>query len=324
MCERCGYYGSLGARYCPVCGSPIPRRERNSDLKNIVLVMGCAVSVLVIIGLLFEIIVGLGKAGFVIDNLNGYTDHLFIIIPSILDLFTVSGDMLIVYYILLLAAVTVSILTLVYVTAGRYGSKKDIADTPLYEMAVLFGALYFVQIVMIIFLNAIGVDTDTPGDRPVWQWMFELLQASVWEEVITRFLYLGLPVTIVYYMMRKEGRSPRWLLGGFGIDKVSLIFIVFSAFMFGAGHLSGWGVWKFAPTFLFGLITGYLYCKYGIYVTICFHFLTDYAQAGMWLTGSDSFVLTSLALITIAFLSIPFVWVYLKRGYRCLEDQLNN
>ena len=334
MCDRCGYYASMGAHFCPVCGEPCdpsafqPQpapRSGNSDLMKIIIALGCIISALVLIGLIFELFVGIDKAGYVIENLQGYSDTLFLIVPFFVNLFTLTGDALVAFYVILLAAVTVSVLAICFVTFKRYGESNDISDTPLYEMAVLFAALFAVEFAMILILNALGIETDSPGERPVWEWMFDLLQASVWEEVITRFLYLGLPATVIYYIIKKEGRSPKWLLGGFGIDKVSIVFIFFSAFMFGAGHLNSWGLWKFIPTFLFGLIAGYLYCKYGIYATICMHFLTDYMQADSWLLGTgSSTLLTGLALFAIGLLGIPFIWVYLKRGALCLSGQLSS
>ena len=332
MCDRCYYYASMGAHYCPVCGEPCesvtvqqrsPDSDR-SDLMKIITGIGCIIGALVLIGLIFELFVGIDKAGYVIENLSGYSDTLFLIVPAFVNLFTLSGDALVAFYIILLVAVAASIFAICLFTVKRYGETNDISDTPLYEMAVLFAALFAIEFAMIIVFKAFGIETDTPGERPVWEWMFSLLQASVWEEVITRFLYLGLPVTVIYYIMKKEGRSPKWLLGGFGMDKISLIFIFFSAFMFGAGHLNSWGLWKFFPTFLFGLIAGYLYCKYGIYATICMHFLTDYMQAESWILGSGSSILTGLALLAIGLLGIPFIWVYLKRGAECLGDQLSS
>ncbi len=322
-CDQCEHYSNLGFNFCPDCGSPITSRKKSNDILTAITVIGCIVTVVLSFVLVFELFVGWIESGYVLDNLKGFHYPLFLIIPTIWDFADLSGIPLSVYYILLLIAVTVCVAFLFFRSYGRRKEGKEISDTPIYEMAVMFGALYAFEVVFVIILNMIGIETDTPSERPTWEWLFELLNASVWEELITRVLYLGIPVAVISLLMKKEGASIKWIGGGFGLGPIPLLFIFFSAFMFGAGHLNGWGAWKFVTTFVFGLIAGYLFCKYGLYVTICFHFLTDYLQAEKWLTG-DIMPLTTMAIIIVFFLSIPFIWVYLKRGFLYVRDQLSS
>lgn len=312
----------MGYRFCPYCGCPIEGRK--NDYVKVITVIGCIITAILSLILIFELIVGLVNIGYVFDNLSGFSYPLFLVVPVIVDLCNLSGIPLYVYYVLLLIAATSSVLILFLRSYKDMKEEKDVSETPIYETAVLFGSLYVIEFAFILIVQALGVEIDTPAERPNWEWMFELLNASVWEELITRVLYLGVPVTVISLVMKKEGASAKWMVGGFGIDRISLIFILFSATMFAAGHLNGWGTWKLFPTFLFGLIAGYLFCRYGLYATICFHFMTDYLQAEKWVLGTDTVLITGMALLIVCLMSIPFVWVYLKKGCLYLRDQLRS
>ena len=112
----------------------------------------------------------------------------------------------------------------------------------------------------------------------------------------------------------KEGKSSwKYLFGGFGFNKKAIVLIFFSAFIFGAGHLQNWGWWKFFPTFVFGLIAGYLFCKYGVYATILLHFLTDYMSAESWFFGTSNATLTALSFFVLSVACIPYTYIYVKK-----------
>ena len=65
------------------------------------------------------------------------------------------------------------------------------------------------------------------------------------------------------------------------------------------------------PTFLFGLITAYLFIKYGLYATVSIHFLTDFMLSESWMTGNDLSVTLSLLFMLASLLAlgaIPFYY----------------
>lgn len=314
-CERCEEFREKKYRFCPVCGESL-EKPKTALLDVLAMIIVAALSVIII----FELFTGVIKAGYVLENLDGFTNTLFLILPMIVDLFTIEGVPLKIYFILLLIAVAVSVFLLFRKSVGPK-ERKDLKKTPLYEMMILFAALYFIEFVFTLILTAMGVDIGGLPERPTWEWMFDLLQASVWEELITRVLFLGLPIAVIYLITKKEG-AWKCIFGGFGISRLSLIFIVFSAFMFGAGHLTNWESWKFFTTFLFGIIAGYLFCKYGLYATISMHFLTDFIQAEGWLLGSGT-VVTSVILFLLSLCAIPFIAIYAKKMIDYLKQEFS-
>ncbi|MBP5734261.1 MAG: CPBP family intramembrane metalloprotease, partial [Candidatus Methanomethylophilaceae archaeon] len=127
-------------------------------------------------------------------------------------------------------------------------------------------------------------------------------------------LLIGHPVVLIALFYYTEGKSSwKYLFGGFGFSRKALILIVFSAFIFGAGHLTNWGWWKFFPTFVFGLIAGYLFCKYGVYATIMLHFLTDYMSAESWFFGTSNATLTALSFFMLSVACIPYTYIYVRK-----------
>lgn len=150
-------------------------------------------------------------------------------------------------------------------------------------------------------------DTPTPGldilssENPIWLRMFTLAEASVWEEVSGRIILIGIPLAIVGFIRTKRISSIRQVFGGgnnFGGLEVFLI--VLSGSLFGIAHL-GWGPWKVLPTFIHGLLFGYLFIKVGLHATIVMHFFFDYTAFLPELTGVGNwtyffFFLTMLAL----------------------------
>jgi len=305
------------------CGEPLFPQKKVS--KSPVFIFGIVITLIVSALLLFELYVGIIKSGWVFSYLPDYHTEIFFIVPALVSVFRVTGAALQLYYVLLLTAVIICLVYLFYKAIGPTrklikGDKEAIENTALFEMAVLFSALYLFEVILTLVLKACGVNINALPERETWQWMFDLLEASVWEEIITRVLYLGVPMMIVYAITKKN-ELPLWRypFGGFKMNTTALVFIIFSAVMFGAGHLTNWGLWKFIPTFIFGLIAGYLFVKYGIYATIAMHFLTDYLSAEAWLTG-DNIIITAFLLIIVMILAIPYLLIYLKRGIVFLEN----
>lgn len=327
VCDYCDLSRKEGDRFCIYCGEPL--FPQNKALESPVFIFGIIITLIVSALLLFELYVGIVKSEWVLSYLPGYHTEIFFIVPAIISVFRISGSALQLYYVLLLIGVTASLIYLFYKAIGPTrkligGDRDAMKDTALFEMATLFSALYLFELILTSVLKACGVNMTSLPERETWQWMFDLLEASVWEEIITRVLYLGVPVMIVYAITKKN-ELPLWryLFGGFGMNTTALVFVVFSAAMFGAGHLTNWGLWKFIPTFAFGLIAGYLFVKYGVYATIAMHFLTDYLSAEAWLTG-DSMVITALLLLVLMVLAIPYLLIYFKKGIVFLGNTMKN
>ncbi|MGA1822662.1 MAG: CPBP family intramembrane glutamic endopeptidase [Thermoplasmatota archaeon] len=169
----------------------------------------------------------------------------------------------------------------------------------------IFMAIIFISLAVRLLFNLMDQSTPAPESLstsyPIWSRMMGLATASVWEELIVRVLMIGLPLFLMKSI--KTGRSAgtggsassgRWqfkeLLGGrnvFGTPEVVLILM--SSALFGMAHL-GWGPWKVVPTFISGLLFGYLYVKVGLHASIVVHFLIDYTSFLNEITGSGVWI----------------------------------
>lgn len=316
-CDRCEECFRSGDGFCRYCGAPLKR----FGIEKIIFLAGCIIAVLLAVVLIIEIAALFAGIPNVWSNLPDYRYQFFIIVPVIVTLFTASGTALQAVYLMLIAAVAVSVFILIKKSIKPIVEKdtEKFKETPFFKMVTLFAALYFLEFAFTLILQICGVQLDTLPERPTWQWMFDLLNASVWEELITRVLFLGLPLFVIGLAMKKK-QLWKCLLGGCGMSRTALVFIIFSAFIFGAGHLNNWGSWKFFTTFAFGLIAGYLFCRCGLYATISMHFLTDYIQAEGWLCNGFM-VFTTIALIMVMLLGIPYAYKYIRDGIGYLKEE---
>jgi hypothetical protein len=181
-------------------------------------------------------------------------------------------------------------------------------------IAQCFFALWFLNIIVVLFLLFFGSDatTNTPvaGEEvATWEIFFALANASVAEEIFTRILYIGLPLLFVDYVIRKKPKKiyQYFLGGGFEMDKVTVTLIVFSSLTFGFAHYPSWGLWKVFPTTAAGLALGYLFAKKGIHTSIILHFLTNYMGIITILFEDNLPVLFALASILGIMM---FVWFF--------------
>ena len=324
FCDMCERSRMMGYTYCTRCGRKLKNDE--NILLTIGFYVGCVTAMVLTCLVLFEYAVAIWGIPQVLPKIGDAGSTLILVIPKIINIISFNGVLSQIYYILLFIAVSVCLALYLYKAYGPVmelaeGNNEPIKSTALFEVPVLFAVLFFWEYIYAFILTLMGVDMGKLPEMDTWKWLYELLEASVWEEVITRILLIGLPTVIIALAWKHEGRTSwKYLFGGFGFSKVSLVLIVFSAFIFGAGHLENWGSWKFFTTFAFGLIAGYLFCRYGVYATIIMHFMTDYMSAEEWLLGSSAPIMTTLLIMLISFACVPYTYIYLKKGVLGIRD----
>ena len=152
--------------------------------------------------LLFEYIVALWGIPQVLPNLPDYGSSLILVVPYIVEIVSFNGILSQIYYILLILAITATVGIFLYKAVEplkklKDGDDKTIRNTAFYEVTVLFCVLYIWELIFVMILRAAGVEIEGLPDRDTWKWMYELLEASVWEEVITRLLFIGLPMMLI-------------------------------------------------------------------------------------------------------------------------------
>lgn len=210
--------------------------------------------------------------------------------PFLFTLFTIPGGLPVVAYFFLIAfAIIGSSIPLLIPSIKAF--KKRIEDRRLEEItegedgfhltAMGYTSIIFLSIAVVVMFRIVEQPTPVPGilssSTPVHFRMLMLAEASVWEEIASRVLYVGVPLAIYNAFKGRKGMLGG-LFGGTGrIGRSEIVLILLSASLFGIAH-AGWGPWKVLPTFLSGLIFGYLFVKVGLHASIIVHFLIDYAS----------------------------------------------
>ncbi len=329
ICPGCDEYRNAGYRFCAICGRPVghvhnvPARQPSGNGIRVSFIL---VSISVLLGifvLLYEAYTGTVKVPYLMDALDGYRYTLFILTPKVTGILTIGDTAVKVLYIVELGIVLICLAYLFYSAFDRYletGRHESLRETGLYEALCLNGMLFIFQIVYIMFCISMGAEIDTIGFDNTADAMFSLMNASVYEEFLCRICLLGLPIAIVARLLGdRDVPVYRYLIGGFGFRRWMWAFVLLSATFFALGHLGGWGMWKIVPTFLFGMMTAYLFIKYGVYATISIHFLTDFLQSELWLTGSDVSVTLTMMIFLSSVLALSAVPYYFGKVRRILS-----
>jgi hypothetical protein len=303
QCPACGASLDDEALFCPHCGHNVagplnPQRfyypayqppNAEQSLKNVGGGIG-SFAVLTLLALLTINIVILIWSIAVIAPIAANPAHgntLFIIIPwvnPLLDLFPVNGVGFLVYHILLVVAITASFVWLISRSFRKFIEElsfrpQNQGHSPLHIMGTIFFAVLAFDFIWALLVETVGATPITPpfGTSELWQLLDGFASASVWEGLVSRVLWIGVPLLIIDVVTSKMAKPWHYLLGGsFSLGKKELFFLLFSSALFAWGHIVYWDSFKLLPTFIAGIAFGYLFLKVGLYACIILHFSFDY------------------------------------------------
>lgn len=282
---------------------------------------------------------GMGEviSGIMGQECSGCSVVIYVLAPVPISLFSFSDPGgFIFYYLCLVAAVVVSLLLAIgldgkklvsdMASSVRDGRLRLSTDTSWAMIGQLFCTYLFFSSAYLLFLSMFGVDMASPSTEsyPQWYLLFELLNASVYEEIATRLVFLGVPLFLIALGSGVHGRPLlKELLGGSGRMKpYTWVLIIASATIFGIAHIPSWDIYKLAPTLFAGLILGYVYVKKGIWASILFHFVVDYFAASAIVSsqgghlGMVIFLVLAFVVFTIA--GFLFFMYYSKKALDAL------
>ncbi len=319
-------------------------------------------------------VIGLIYALFVVppEIMNDNVHPFFFVVPYPpfvvgLDI-SVTGPLAAVYFLLIAAAIFLSLGYQLYKdgysffrTGRKYildeeivgqEEQKEYDNNAFVLVGELFMAVLFFNIIFFIFLAIIGQSMSTPEsleDSATWELMVGLAVASVWEEVVSRILFIGVPLCIINAFSVKKSWEQRteenvpsdgsdmekpkqlqwynYLLGGnIEITPLVTILILFSSILFGLAHSSSWDYWKVVPTTVAGLAFGYLFVKKGVHAAILLHFAFDYlAILPEAIGGAGGLIIaaiTGLILLVIILVGGFFFYKYSKWTLAYLQSLL--
>lgn len=309
-CPHCEESMAEGHAFCISCGRPlrpVPEKPVQSSwnvIRNIVIGVSALVTLLMITELC-AMLLGIG-------DVWGWASHSYydvlLLIPKLTSVGLLGGTGLQMFWIVIVVAITASVALLLYQSLPALRAPRDevaerFSETPLYWVALLLGAALFLNIICALMqIDDMTLPDDT-GIGFVPEALYAYANAAVWEEVITRMVWIGIPMTVLGLLCRKKD-ALKYLVGGFGMSRAALILIVVSSVVFGFGHLSGWGLWKVLPTFISGLAMGYLYVRFGVHASIAFHFIVDYMAV---LVDGPLAILASVILMVVIVSGIPAI-----------------
>ena len=304
-CPECEASRAEGFSFCPRCGRPLaqPEPEKSGRWRPFIALAAAVVSVLLVI----EIIALIAGAPSVWNWAADSVEDILILKPELYVAGQIGGLSLQLFWVLQFAILLASAFILFRQSAGalKQGDVVEaVSGTPIYHVAMLLCAALLLNVIIVLpGMGSVEVSDHPAGFVP--EALYAYANAAVWEEVIARVAFIGVPMTVLAAChLRKD--FPRYLLGGFGMSRLALVLIFVSAIVFGFAHMPGWGLWKVLPTFISGFAMGYLYVRFGIHASIMFHFAVDYM--GVLAVGPAALVV-SLIMFAIIALGIPSIIV---------------
>ena len=268
----------------------------------------------------------------IMQNLLTRSISLFVITPSVVPIFSIGGAVLVGYFIFLVLAILVSYLYSMGESLLPAANEVILGKPGRHSTILTVGGLFFAVLVLnfiyYLLVESTGVNPNVPdfGSEPLWMSVFDFANASVWEEIISRVLLIGIPLLWIDLLFRRKQLLPpiRYFVGGkieFGFIECALI--LFSATMFGFAHVGGWDIWKIFPSLISGLCFGYLFVRIGLYAAIVFHFAFDFLTVPTRYFGAGaSLVLDIFILIWLA-AGLMFIIYYSIRLGRFLRESLS-
>lgn len=308
---------NAGNRRAQMFGPAYYPPRRRTDWRRVIKTIGAIVMITYLFQLGLQVVTLVWGAKLVVpDILDTWTGiRLFVILPVVVDLFQISGYTLVVYYFFLIAVIVASCLW-IFLTSLSYFKKEArmSADSrrhsAMFDTLGLLFATFFFSVVTALLAQPSSDEVPTISDFS--ETLFLLANASVWEELVTRVLLIGIPL-LVWALLRgsrKNKVQSYFLGGGFTMNIPEVTLILVSSVIFGFAHFEGWGTWKIIPTTIAGLAFGYLFLKHGLAAAIMMHFATDYLSLPVEAYNSIGLeIVTGLGiLLWIAFGAIFFTY----------------
>ena len=310
-CLYCAQYERDGYEYCGKCGRHLGEHRQpasgDTDVRSPnPLKMGTLFStVFIVLALVAELGAMFYFFGEGLDWIGENGSTFFLLLPGIVKICTFTGASAQVYFVLIAAAIIASFIVLMYQSLPAMKPRSDgdaskVERTPLYGIALLFGSVIIIELVINLIMAAIGSPLEIPewiDEMTMGESIFEYAEAAVIEEIASRIVIIGVPMALLALCYGRRDFLKN-LLGGFGMSRVALILLIASSIVFAVAHMGSWGIAKVFPTIVGGLAIGWLYIEYGVHASIMYHFLTDYL--GVLVMVNDVLAASLLLIILVA------------------------
>lgn len=349
-CSRCGTRISSFGSYCPNCGAqrvspgretapqqtppalpgwtPQPPRVavRKPPSWRLIIKTILAFGMLTFLAQLFLSLAALVYGTtIVLPEIVHYSYALYVVAPILIVIGELSGEALGAYYLLLVVAILASAAWIFLIGAKGYFKELTMKaesrkHSVVFDLCGLMFGVLFLNYVVILIVNAFWGAPSVPTEgTDLWQLLFVLANASVWEELVVRVLLIGVPLILIDLLRHStQVKKYRYVLGGgFSFGVAEIVLLLASSVLFGFAHYEGWGAWKVFPSAVAGFAFGYMFLKHGLPSAIMLHFGFDYLTmpTEVFVQGSDigALVLLGIALIAWAGMGAVFFGYYVTR-----------
>ncbi len=332
-CWSCGSDSPAHYNFCSRCGAPLAtpppyRPAKPVTVRDIGRLMGAYSTIPLLILMAVNVIMTIWAIGLVYPHMDKNI-NLFVVTPWLVTFAELTGWGFLLYYIFLAAAIAASFVWMLRKSArplkDELTSKPVKEHSPLFTIGTMFMAVLAFNVIFYALVASSGTSPTSPDyySPDLWAIVYGFANASVWEEVVTRILLLGVPLLLIDALRRsvsvraRERKLHQYILGGgLEIGKVEAGLLLFSSAMFGIAHVWSWDLWKIVPAFAAGLAFGYLFLKLGIYASILLHFAFDFLSIPLlvWPGLALEMGLGLLSLLWVA-VGVAFLAYYLAKGF---------
>lgn len=318
-CPRCKEYDTKGAAFCGVCGRTLKQsipEDRELGVARVVLLILLIPCTIVLFVAAFEAFAMVYYSAEVFSFLGEKTYGFFILTPFPTVLFYLGGAALQLYWVALVIIILVcaAYATILFIKAilqsdGLRSGLDAAENTAVFWITVFLSGMLLINVALVLIWMLFGNEATTPEFGDNLSQMFLFADAAVWEEIISRVLLIGVPMTIISLIVTKKKESLRCLLGGFGMSRSAIFFIIMSGVIFGIAHYSGWDgqAWKVIATSIMGIFFGYLFVRFGLYAAILMHFIVDYLSAFDWMEVGELGILVTIILLITGFFALIYL-----------------
>ncbi|MCL2148880.1 MAG: CPBP family intramembrane metalloprotease [Methanomassiliicoccaceae archaeon] len=335
-CSRCIEYAAEGKSFCGACGRPLggapPRRPQDGGprrasggLIGVVLAMLC---MLVVFILAFEAMTLAVHSLDILSFLPSIRVSFPLLVPLPVSMFSLGGAALQAYWVAVVGVIFLCIAAALWRLSeaargpGGITSPDGIENTAALWVSLFLCAMMAISFIVAVVCVAMGVEMTTPDFGDKLQTMFLVADAAVWEEIVTRLVLIGLPMTVISLIATGKAESLRCLLGGFGMSTAAVVLIIVSGAIFGLAHYSGWDdqAWKVLTAGIMGVFLGYVFVRFGLYASILMHFATNYLSSFDWMGVGGVGVMVTLLMMIAGFFALYYILSRLARS----KDAINS
>jgi len=345
-CPRCREYVAKGGFFCGACGrrlrnaegdvlptesdpffgeyAPMPEKQQ-FGLIELILLAVCFVVMAIAVFEAITLAVHIPEISLFLSDKYLY---FFLLTPFPQTVFFLHGFALQAYLVLMtviiIACVTIAIRKLADGIRAPGGKIEPggAENTAAFWICIFLCAGLVINFIVTLITTAAGSEIGVPDFGGKIEQMFLMADAAFWEEIVTRMLFIGVPMALISLVVTRKKESFKCLFGGFGMSMTAVALIIISGVIFGLAHYPGWEnqLWKVISTGVMGIFLGYLFVRFGLYAAILLHFITNFLSSFNWMGAEWLLIILTLLLLAMGFVALAYILKRLSSSGRAIKS----